>query len=279
MIYFLGDVHGRFDHILRAIQADESQEGKPKAAVFLGDIEPLRRFEHEIQPLLDAGIEVWFIHGNHDTDIQPTWDNLLGSGDRNLHGRVVAIQGLRVGGLGGIFRGEIWYPKDAVDAGVAKYRSYADYERQIRQEPGLKRRLSKMDLVQLQAVPSRASEAELLDQSRTGKLLKHSSTIFPEVVESLAAQRADILVTHEAPSCHPHGFQAIDRLARAMGVEAVFHGHHHDNLDYWPWDKKLGFRAYGVGFRGITSETGAVITPGDRDEARRYRQTHPEEEA
>ena len=53
-----------------------------------------------------------------------------------------------------------------------------------------------------------------------------------------------------------------------MGVQATFHGHHHDRLDYSArWDA-LGLRAYGVGKRGVTDRYGNVIVPGDLDEQR-----------
>lgn len=50
---------------------------------------------------------------------------------------------------------------------------------------------------------------------RGGLPLTHRSTIFPDDYERLLKQRADILVTHEAPSAHPHGFAAIDLLPAA----------------------------------------------------------------
>jgi len=53
----------------------------------------------------------------------------------------------------------------------------------------------------------------------------HRSMIFWDTNSRLWDQRADVLVTHEAPSVHPHGFAAIDVLAKAMGVQATFHGH------------------------------------------------------
>ena len=271
MIYLLGDVHGCFGHILPALRADDPADGKPKTAIFLGDIEAQRPLEDEIAPLLDAGIGVWFIHGNHDTDSSRNWEHLLPSWHRNLHGRVAMIEGLRVAGLGGIFRGKVWYPP----ATERLFDSYADYERDLRQKRGIKNRLSKMDKVQMQAVPSPRSDADLLDTSRQGKLLLHSSTIFPDVYDQLAKQKADILVTHEAPSCHPHGFVAIDLLAQAMEVEALFHGHQHDCLNYRAWDATLRFKAYGVGFCGITDMFGGKLLAGDFDEARHYREGHP----
>ena len=36
--------------------------------------------------------------------------------------------------------------------------------------------------------------------------------------------RADILVTHEAPSCHRHGKNAIEELAEAIGAKKIFMG-------------------------------------------------------
>lgn len=73
-------------------------------------------------------------------------------------------------------------------------------------------------------------------------------------------EKADILVTHEAPSCHPFGYSEIDELAQAMGAKMVVHVHHHDSLDYrseWP---TLGFEAYGVAFRSIMAIDGSVIS-------------------
>ena len=43
-------------------------------------------------------------------------------------------------------------------------------------------------------------------------------------------KRADILVAHEAPSTHQHGFAALVDLARALRVRLVVHGHHHTSL-------------------------------------------------
>jgi hypothetical protein len=44
--------------------------------------------------------------------------------------------------------------------------------------------------------------------------------IWREDIEALAAQRADVLVTHEAPSSHPSGVAVIDALARRMGARS-----------------------------------------------------------
>jgi hypothetical protein len=102
--------------------------------------------------------------------------------------------------------------------------------------------------------------------------LRHHSTIFSDEFYDLAKERADVLVTHEAPSCHPNGFQALNELGRSLGVKASFHGHHHDALDYSSCWERMGFRAYGVGLRGLTRLDGEIVVPGEEDEHRRIRQ-------
>jgi predicted phosphodiesterase len=274
-LWCLGDVHGNFPHIEQALDAAKV---KPSAVIFLGDIEAPIPMEDCIEGILKRDVQVFWIRGNHDTDKSESWANLQGSMHRNIDGKVITVDGLRIAGLGGIFRGEVWHPD--IDGGKPTHATYAEYQKFIRSNANLKRRLTPKDLAQMQAVPpeSRHWNSAVLDQSRVGKLLKHHSTIFPADYERLADQKTDILVTHEAPSCHPHGFKEIDLLAQMMGA-TIFHGHHHDALDYSRhWDA-LGFKAFGVGFCGITSYdpvTGLVetVAPGDFDEHRRYREQH-----
>jgi metallophosphoesterase superfamily enzyme len=84
VIYFCGDTHGCFDHIIDVVGQD-----RPAAVVFLGDLQAQRPLEIELASILGM-TEVWYIHGNHDTDSEADYDNLFGSAlaDRNLHGRV-----------------------------------------------------------------------------------------------------------------------------------------------------------------------------------------------
>jgi predicted phosphodiesterase len=274
-LWLLGDVHSHFDHIEQVLDAATV---KPAAVIFLGDIEAPIPFEDFIEGILKLGAEVYWIRGNHDTDTDESWNNLQGSMHRNIDSKVITIDGVRVAGLGGIFRGEVWHPN--IDGGKPTHATYAEYEKFIRSNSNLQRRLTRKDLAQLKAVPPESCQwnSAVLDQSRVGKLLKHRSTIFPGTYETLAGQKADILVTHEAPSCHPHGFKEIDLLAQVMGA-TVFHGHHHDALDYSRhWDT-LGIKTYGVGFCGITSydpKTGLAetVVPGDFDEHRLYREQY-----
>lgn len=247
MIFFLGDVHGRFTDVNRHVLP-----ARPTAVVFLGDIEPARPFVEEIAPLEAAGIAVYWIRGNHDTDSRTSWNNLAGAMDRNIDGRVVDIGGVRVAGLGGVFRGEIWFPDHpAMCPAEPKHRNFADYCRACEAKRPLRER----------------NQQATGGASYFGRDLKHESSIFSDTYDALTVQEADILVTHEAPSCHSHGFKTIDHLAQAMGIKRLFHGHHHDCINYRAWDAELGFQAFGVAFRGITDMHGTIIFPGE-DHAR-----------
>lgn len=261
MIFLLGDNHGNFDHIAPAIERERAAGNPVEAVVFLGDIEAQRDFEIEIAPILALGVEVFWIVGNHDTDTEDNWRHLQNSMHRRIDGKVVEIAGVRVAGLGGVFRGQIWFPRDSKNAGAVedpRFDSYAAFAADLRRRQ-----------------PPRI--ASTMDTLKNGTLRKHCSTIFPEPVRQLASQHADILVTHEAPGCHPHGFDELTRLAQLMRVKASFHGHQHDCLDYSAHHAALGFRPYGVGFCGITTfdqRDGSVrvIAAGDFDEQRGYRQ-------
>lgn len=262
MILMFGDVHGDFRHVLPAVS-----EHRPAAIILLGDIEANRPLERELAEVMEL-TEVWWLPGNHDTDTVENWRNLFQSqlADRNLHGRILEIAGVRVAGLGGVFRGEVWYPEHA-DAPV-HYASYDDYRKHS--EPG-------RIVTARQAREARKfSDVSCLGRSShgtpAGKLLTHRSTIFYDEWFELYGQRADILVTHEAPGCHPHGFQVLTELARSMKVKFSFHGHQHDCLNYSAKFAAMEHQAYGVGFRAITDMYGGQIRVGGFDEARRYRE-------
>lgn len=234
-IFFCGDMHGSFAHIIQAVH-----EYQPDAIVLLGDLQAPRPLEVELAEILDR-TEVWLIHGNHDTASPDDHDHLFASSlaGRNLHGRVQTVAGVRIAGLGGVFRSKVWSPP-----GPAHFASPEDFV-------------------------ARAGKG---NRWRGGLPLKHRSTIFPADIDRLAQERAEVLVSHEAPSPHPHGFAAIDALARCLGAGKSFHGHHHDSLDYSGSWQALGVQARGVGFRGITDLEGRVIRAGDDDDpARRMR--------
>ena len=98
---------------------------------------------------------------------------------------------------------------------------------------------------------------------RGGLPLKHRSTIFPDVYHRLLKQRADVLVTHEAPSYWLGGYGqvAIDELARGLHATKTFHGHLHADQQY---GSSLGFHGYGVGLRGIMDLYGQIVVPGEK---------------
>jgi len=190
-ILFAGDPHGNFAPILRACAAQP-----PSTLILLGDCDlPAPLADVFAGPIRD-GWEVDWILGNHDTTTETAYDNLTTApGDLGLH--VTTIGTLRVAGLPGTFKPRVWHPRE----GPASYQTRAAFEAALRpNEPW-----------------------------RGGLPLFHRDTIFPEDFKRLAELRADVLVSHEAPSCHPHGFPEIDDLARACGARLIVHGHHHQS--------------------------------------------------
>jgi hypothetical protein len=234
-IWFVGDVHGEFNHLARTLQAAKE---RPRWIVFAGDIDIAHKpFREILEPVyrFDQEIRVAFIHGNHDADSHDHWEMLHDCGPAApLHGQVVNLSGVLVAGLGGHFIERVWMP------------------------PGHPKFASK------QASMNRGG-FQYRDGQRP-KALYHGA-IYPDDLDSLARKRADILVTHEAPSCHPHGFDALDGLARDMQVMRTFHGHHHDDLtsQYATPREQLGFAAVGLRFCQIKNGLGVEIFEGERN--------------
>ncbi|MYN26970.1 metallophosphoesterase family protein [Duganella levis] len=218
-IWFAGDCHGEFAHILNA-----TDHRTPDAIIFLGDLDCRGPLQSELRDL-QANIEVAYIPGNHDSDSESNWDNLTNSGFINLHSSVATIRGVRIAGLGGVFR-KPWNPR--ADVAVDPLLSGSAYAKT----------LGKGNLF------------------RGGLPLRHLTTIFPADVFYLSQQSADVLVTHEAPGLHEFGFEVITHLAQCLGVQRAFHGHLHESICYLrsPW--------MGVGFRSIVSLGGEVIHIG-----------------
>ena len=239
-VLFCGDPHGRFEHIVRTAQQFPSTP-----VVLLGDMEPQRDLLLELKSVADR---LWWIHGNHDTDhdavAHRVWDDKVDH--HSIHARVVTLSsGLRIAGLGGVFRESVWHP----DPGAARggRPAFTSWEEHVRSTPRK-------------------------DRWRDGPHRRHWSSIYPSDVEKLSELRCDVLVLHEAPGYHPHGFAALDDLARTMGAKVVVHGHHHDSLDSSGRWKEQGFKSFGVGLRGITAIDVSghvdVLVPGELDAAR-----------
>lgn len=248
-IWMLGDVHGNFKHIMETI---ERTDEIPAAVIFLGDLECQTTLSDCICDLENHGVPAYFIPGNHDTDSAENYRNLWGDAlfeERNLHGKVTKIAGFRVAGLGGVFRKRIWDP-DGMD--VPAIRNWSALVKSQNAKRPHRLRVEKPTVEQI---------------SRDSELRKNASTIFYDDWFNLYGQRADILVTHEAPDCHPHGFKAITGLAQSMRVKAAFHGHHHEHKNYAEHVAELGFQAYSVGFMAIMDECGGQLRAGEFERA------------
>lgn len=205
-ILFHADPHGNFAPLRDAVEHHH-----PDAVVLLGDQTLDRPLEDELSGLR---VPVKWIHGNHDMDSDAMYDYLFESPYGSLHGSVQEVAGVRIAGLGGVFRGRVWKPD----------------------EPPVFRKASEC--------------LETLGKGnrwRGGLPRKLRYAIFPEDYDRLSLQRADILVTHEAPESHPYGFRALGDLARQMRVEVMLHGHHH--FDY-QGQLHGGIEVYGLGLAG-----------------------------
>jgi predicted phosphodiesterase len=235
MIFFCGDPHGHTRHILAC-----AAKLNPSSIILLGDIEAPAPLEHLMG---QWSKKTWFIHGNHDCDHESSISNLWDSelAERNVHGKVVTLPcGRRLAGLGGVFKGKVWYPRGP----QAEVIRFNDPESHIRHTPHQ-------------------------DRFRGRQHLSQWDTIYPSEVDALTAQRADILITHEAPGYHPHGFDVLDVVAQSMKAGVSVHGHHHDALDSSARWESQGFRSYGVGLRGVSAlhDDGRweVVLPGEWD--------------
>ena len=237
---FIGDIHQNWHHVEAGLAALPTP---PHAAILLGDIECERPLDRLAAPLLDRGVAVYWIHGNHDYDTGPEmWANLADP-DRNpqtaagaLHNRVVEIAGLRVAGLGGAFLPHVW-PANAPPRLHRREQLAADLA------------VSRPDLDPGQA----AAFAHFLT----------ATAIWPEDVDALSVLRADVLVTHEAPSSHPEGIRLLDDLARKMGASLIVHGHHHITSHAKAAD---GLRVLGVGDTWAVDLDGNVVWRGRKRE-------------
>ena len=202
-VFFCGDPHGRFSHIVRAVK-----KHRPEAVILLGDQTAAQSLDIELAPILDQ-TQVYWTCGNHDTYNERHHDNLFES---KLKGRNIQEQGvIRVGGIliaciGGVFREKVWagsLPKTG--EGVAHpITSPKDF----------------------------AKTCGAGNRWRGGVPLRYRSTIFPSMVEKYRDMHVDVLVTHETPDLHRHGNAGLMRLANDLGVRGAFRGHHHQRIDY-----------------------------------------------
>jgi Calcineurin-like phosphoesterase len=193
-IVFAGDPHRNFSPILRACAALP-----PGTLVLLGDCECDVPLPELLAPAMAAGWDVRWILGNRDTDSARSFDNLVGAYPAgNIGGLVAEVGGVRIAGLAGVFKPRVWHP---VECEPPQFHTRAEF---------------------LRALPP-------AEHWRGGLPLWHRDTIFPEDFDRLCGARFDVLVTHEAPSSHRHGFTPIDELAAQGGARWIVHGHHHQS--------------------------------------------------
>lgn len=237
-VLFYGDPHGQWQPLFDAVANEQ-----PAAVVLLGDMDLDEPLDVKLAPFLDAGIDVRWIAGNHDGDDTVWHDRLFHAGrgldQGDLNARIQVVAGLRVAGLGGVFRRKVWDPNFNAEPDPA-LRTRRDFYRSI----------------------SKAS------RWRQWIPLKHRVSIFPEDMDALrnAARKGgvDVLVTHEAPSAHEKGFSTIDQLARDIGARLVVHGHHHYAYEH---EMKDGLRVRGLALAEpwwLTDITARRPPAGDR---------------
>jgi hypothetical protein len=206
-ILFAGDPHRNFTPILRACAACP-----PGTLILLGDCDLPAPLREVFAAPIRQGWDLRWILGNHDTETEASYDNLTTApGDLGL--RVTTVGGLRIAGLPGVFKPRVWDPGDRT---APSFHTRAEFQAALR--PG--------------------------EAWRGGLPLFHRDTIFPEDFDRLAASRFDVLVSHEAPSSHPHGFAVIDALAEACGASLIVHGHIHQAYEA---SLPSGIRVRGLG--------------------------------
>lgn len=218
-ILFAGDPHGNFRPLISAVK-----QHRPRAVVLLGDYDLDKPLERCLEEIVDL-TQVWWIAGNHDFETPDKHRYLFHSmlADNHLHLKVCEIAGLRIAGLSGIFLGRVWYP------------------------PKTPKWAAKHQFLNAQIAQTRHNDLPL----------KYQSAIWHDEFHALADLKADILVTHEAPGSHKHGFSVIGELAYNMGVKFIFHGHLHEN---YRKVIKHHIQVVGVANSAVTDLAGNILT-------------------
>lgn len=205
-IVFIGDPHKLLDQAAAIAAAEQAD-----LVILAGDQTPEESMDEVMHRF---PCKVRFILGNHDTDEECFLLNHLPVWDKNINCRVIEFGGVRIAGLGGVFRGAIWYPRHE--------KTWRFYDRESF----------------LKHCRSHSRYKDWLPR-------KHWSTIFPEDFETLKSKGpADVLVCHQPPSIHRHGFKEIDHLAEHLNVKMVIHGHHHE---FYESTMENGVKVAGLG--------------------------------
>jgi predicted phosphodiesterase len=197
-IWAMGDPHGVWSPLEKAFTTI-SPERRPAALVLLGDCELDLPLKTKLGFIVGAGVELYYIIGNHDADHERQYDFLVNDHpDGNLHAKAVSVGTGTIAGLGGVFRGRVWFPRDRADS-EAKFMTRSAH---------------------LATLPRN-------HRYKGGLPMSARASIYPEDIETLSGLRGDILFCHEAPKSHQKGFMAIDTVAKDR-YRMVVHGHHHE---------------------------------------------------
>jgi hypothetical protein len=217
-IFIPGDVPCQFAHPSQLFDWE-----RPDAILLLGDLTPRRPLEAESGPILIEA-KIRFSHGSHDTDSAQGHNHVSASSltHWHRHGTVEDNFGIRIAGVNGVFWERNWMP-----LAHPVHRSYAHFFWSLDDKRPLREHCPDTQI-----------------SNRQERL--HCGSIFPDDVDVLASHNGDILMTHEAPSCHPNGFAVMDSLAQAMRGMTLFHDHRHQWHAYRNDRTTFGFRAYGV---------------------------------
>ncbi len=190
-MWFCGDIHGYIKHIVRTLVRTSKNE-LPTHVIYLGDQDLERPFDDYLLPMARKwpAVSHAYILGNHDCDSWEKYEFLTSSKiAQSLDGKVTSLNGIRIAGLGGVFIDRVWYPPEAprlASAAAALMRGAFQYRGGQR--------------------PSS----------------QYLSAIYPETVDQITKQQADILLTHEAPGCHPsYGHEILSDVARSMALMAT----------------------------------------------------------
>ena len=191
MLVFYGDPNGEYGELFTFIEVNGL--ANIEGIFLLGDLCAPFPLEELLGP--EIAEKTWFFPGERDSEQQEWMENLVAMWDRNLHAKIVEAGGYRVAGLGGVFRDEVWHP-----AKGTRWESRSQLQ---------------------EHTPPRAKFHNWLP-------LRHWASIFLEDYERLLGLgKADILLSHEAPSCHWQGFAEVDELGSMLQAQWIIHGHQH----------------------------------------------------
>lgn len=218
-VLFCGDPHGQFKGIIDAVH-----QYHPEAIVLLGDHNLKMPLEHQLSDIISM-TQVYWIPGNHDFNSKTEHGYLFHSALANneLHLKVAEVDGLRIAGLGGTFKGRVWMPGDQL--------KWLDQQHWASHQP---------------------QPVKKIPLPIQGAIWHH------EYLRMKNKIKADILVCHEAPSSHRLGFVVIDELAEAIGAKQIFHGHHHI---YYKQKLPNAIEVTGVAIGSVVNLAGEPLNP------------------